>query len=128
MKVVIDASGLLALIKAEPGWEAIDAVVADAVVAAVNLGEAAQKEFKAGRSRRQFDATVAALDLAVAPVDAELAVDAAEFRELGRKKGLSQADCICLALAKRLDAVAMTADRKWLEIADEIGVDVRLIR
>ena len=128
MSVVIDASALLALIKAEPGWEAVDAVAGSALIAAVNLGEAAQHEFKAGRTRGQFDATIAALDFPVIAVDSELAVDAAEFRELGRSKGLSQADCICLALAKRLGASAVTADQQWLQVAEAVGVEVQLIR
>jgi ribonuclease VapC len=128
LTVVLDASALLALIKAERGWDAVDAVVAEAVIAAVNLGEAAQREFKAGRTREQFDMTAAALGVAVEPVDARLAVDAAEFRERGRAMGLSQADCIFLALARRLGAEAMTADRKWIEVAEAIGVEVRVIR
>ncbi len=128
MSVVIDASALLALIKEEVGWEAVDAVAGEALIASVNLGEAAQHEFKAGRTREEFGAMVAALELPVIAVDADLAIDAAEFREVGRSKGLSQADCICLALARRLGVVALTADRQWLDVAEAIGVEVQVIR
>ncbi len=53
---------------------------------------------------------------------------AAEMRAWVLAKGMSQADFNCLALAKRKGVPALTGDRKWLEIADAIGVEVRLMR
>jgi PIN domain nuclease of toxin-antitoxin system len=41
-------------------------------------------------------------------------------------RGLSLGDRACLAVAKRLDAIAVTADRAWPELNH--GVEVRLIR
>jgi ribonuclease VapC len=51
-----------------------------------------------------------------------------DIKKIARQKGLSQADCICLALAKRMGVAAMTADQKWLEIADAVGVEVQVVR
>lgn len=125
---VLDASALLALLKLEPGCEVVEAAILDAMISAVNLGEAAQRQFKAGWTRAQFEQTADALGMLIVPVDAELALDAADMREIGRVAGLSQADCICLALARREGAVAMTADRAWREVAAVVEVEVRIIR
>ena len=42
--------------------------------------------------------------------------------------GLSLGDRYCLALARREGVPALTAERRWPEIADAAGVTVRLIR
>jgi ribonuclease VapC len=44
------------------------------------------------------------------------------------RSGLSLGDRVCLALARSLSAPPMTADRSWELWADELEVDVRLIR
>jgi ribonuclease VapC len=97
-------------------------------MAANNLGEVAQRLLKEGWSRFQIEDAVGALQIEIIPVDGSLALDAAEIREVARAKGLSQADCICLALAKRTGVAAMTADQKWLEVAEAVGVEVRVVR
>lgn len=126
--IIIDSSALLALLQSEAGARAVEDEVEGALMASVNLGEAAQRRYRDGMMREQIVAVVEALGLNVVPVDQELALDAAELRETCRTKGLSQADCVCLALARRRKVAVLTADRKWLEVAKEIGVEVRLIR
>lgn len=125
---ILDASALLALLKLEPGHEVVEAAILGAMISAVNLGEAAQRQLRAGWTRAQFEEITDALSLLVVPVDTGLALDAAEIREIGRVAGLSQADCICIALAKREGAVAMTADRRWREVEQAVGVELRVIR
>ncbi len=126
--VVLDASALIALLQSEKGAKVVADEVQGAAISAVNLGEAAQRQYRDGKTRTEFEAMATAVELNVIPVDGALALDAAEIREIARAKGLSQADCICLALAKRLGVVAMTADQKWLEVADAVGVEVRVVR
>lgn len=126
--VVLDASALLALLKREAGAEIVEASLEQAVIGSVNLGEAAQIQYIYGWKRETFETTIKLMEIVVVPVSYRVAMDAADFRELARKNGISQADCLCLALAKSENAVALTADRDWLKIAEAIGVDVRLIR
>jgi ribonuclease VapC len=126
--VVLDASALLALLKRETGADVVEASLNHAVIGAVNLGEAAQIQYLYGWNRNDFEVAIGLIEISVMPVTTRIAMDAADFRELARKKGISQADCLCLALAKSESAVALTADRDWLKIADAIGVEVRLIR
>ena len=126
--VVLDASALLALLKRETGADVVAASLDQAVIGSVNLGEAAQIQYLHGWQRQDFEVAIALTEIAVVPVSQQVALDAADFRELARKNGISQADCLCLALAKGERAVVLTADRDWLKIADAIGVLVRLIR
>lgn len=69
---------------------------------------------KEGWNRFQIEDEIGALQIEIIPVDGQLALDAAEIREIARAKDLFQADCICLALAKHMGVTAMTADQKWL--------------
>jgi PIN domain nuclease of toxin-antitoxin system len=126
--VILDASALLALLKNEAGADVVAASMDQAVIGSVNLGEAAQIQYLHGWQRDTFETAIALMDIPVVPVSYRVAMDAADFRELARKNGISQADCLCLALAKSENAVVLTADRDWLKIANAIGVEVRLIR
>lgn len=124
--VVLDASALVALLRGESDEPIVAENVRGAAISAVNFGEAAQRQYKAGTSRQEFEDVIAPLN--IVSVDRAMALDAADIREIARAKGLSQADCICLALAKLMCVIAMTADQKWLEIAGAVGVKVRVVR
>jgi ribonuclease VapC len=126
--IVLDASATIALFRCEPGWELIDGSATDAVMSAVNLGEVVQRQLRLNVSRIDTERLIAELGVLIVDVDADLAMDAAELRHQIPKAGLSQADCICLALAKRMGVIAMTTDRDWAGIADAVGVEVRVVR
>jgi PIN domain nuclease of toxin-antitoxin system len=55
------------------------------------------------------------------------AVRAAELRRISRHRGLSLGDRSCLALAARLGAPVLTADRAWVDI-DGLAIPITLIR
>ena len=78
--------------------------------------------------RRCWHAALAELDIEIVPFDAELALAAALLQPATASAGLSLGDRACLALAAKLDATAMTADRAWLKVAGVIGVEIVLIR
>ena len=126
--VVLDTSALLALLRDERGALIVSAEIENATISAVNLAEAATRQYQTGVTRAEFLGVVAPFNLEVAPVDQALALDTADIREIGRKFGLSQADCICVALAKQRGLSALTADQDWAKIADILGVEVKLIR
>ncbi|WP_353217691.1 type II toxin-antitoxin system VapC family toxin [Sandarakinorhabdus sp.] len=127
MTVVFDASAVLALVRGEPGDTRVANAMQSAVICAVNVAEVVE------RLRRDFaeENVIASLGLVLPPTlaaDRELAVAAGLMRAATRSAGLSTGDCFCLALGARLQAKVLTADRKWAEIADQIGVQVQLIR
>ena len=127
MTVVLDASAMLALLRNEPGAGIVEAALPAATMCAVNVAEVAE------RLRRDFSpaAVSASLDLVLPMViaaDKDLAVAAGLMRAETAAAGLSLGDRFCLALGFRMGAPVLTADRVWAEIADAIGVEVRLIR
>lgn len=124
--IVLDSSTVLAVLRNEKGAESAIEMMYEGVITAVNLGEVAQVQLRDGIFRAEIQQTIEELGIPVISVDAELAYTAAEMRMEALKKGMSQADCICLALAKREGVAALTGDRKWLEVADALGVEVKL--
>jgi ribonuclease VapC len=126
--IVLDASAAIALFRREPGWELIEESATDAIMSAINLGEVIQRQLRLNVSRIDTERLITELGILIVDVDADLAMDAAELRHQIPKAGLSQADCICLALAKRMGVIAVTTDRDWASIADAVGVEVRVAR
>lgn len=109
---VIDASALLAFVQGEDGSEAVEAaLVGGARCGAANWSEVAQKVRAAGRDWELVRALLLTYRVTVEPV----VVDDAEWaaRRWRRGEGLSLADRLCLALAERVDAPVLTADRSW---------------
>jgi len=68
------------------------------------------------------------LPLRVIEVDTSLSYDAGMLRPLTLAGGLSLGDRYCLALARREGVPALTAERRWPEIAAAANVTVQLIR
>lgn len=126
--IVYDSSAILAVLRQEAGAALVIGQTEVGVISAINLGEVAHVQLRFGKTRAEAEEVIREMGIPVVDVDAQLALDAAEIKIIGKEAGLSQADCICLALAKREGAAALTGDRDWLKIADAIGVEVRLIR
>jgi ribonuclease VapC len=125
---VLDASALLALLLGEPGADQVKAVLDGAVMGVVNLAEVVGHYAKLGAAREDIEAMVRPLPLRLAPVDAALSYEAGMLRPITLGQGLSLGDRYCLALARREGVPALTAERRWPEIAGVVGVDVELIR
>ena len=127
-EAVLDASALLALLLAEPGAETVRAVLADAAISAVNFSEVVGHYARNGVAEAQIRQVLDPLPLELAPFDADLGYVAGLLLPATRSAGLSFGDRACLALARRLSCRAMTADRAWIGIAADTGVEVALIR
>jgi ribonuclease VapC len=109
---VLDASAILAFLQDEDGADVVeDHLSEDARCGAANWAEVAQKIRGAGRDWSLSRALLVSYGVAVENVtesDGEWA--AARWR---RAEGLSLADRLCLSLAHRLHAPALTADAAW---------------
>lgn len=125
MTAVLDASALVALLRAEPGAEVVESLLDVAVVSAVNWSEVRQKLAQHGGDPNDADYLLI-LGVAIEPFTANDAKRTADLFVHTRHAGLSLADRACLALAQRLGAPAVTADRAWAEV--DIGVQVDLVR
>ena len=125
---VLDASALLALLKAEPGGEQVAEVLADSRMSAVNHAEVVSKLVYSGMPLSEVEATLATFPLEVVPADLAIATLAGSLRAATAKAGLSLGDRFCLAQALTDGLPAWTADRSWADIAAKVGVEVVLIR
>ncbi|MHB8527882.1 MAG: type II toxin-antitoxin system VapC family toxin [Caulobacteraceae bacterium] len=128
MSVVLDASALIAVLREEPGAARAEAAMDGAVMSTVNLAEVAAYLAKTGLERRAIGTMMAELSIVYAPPDVDLAIEAGSMRALTANAGLSLGDRFCLAQAKRLGSVALTADRAWIDVATALGVQVEIIR
>lgn len=132
MAPVLDASALLAHLRDEPGAEVVaEAIANGAVISTVNLAEVFSRVADRGGDPTKLAAELTQSGLldgaiTVEPFTAADAIDAARLRPLTRDAGLSLGDRACLALARRLDAPALTADTDWQGVAH--GVELRPIR
>jgi PIN domain nuclease of toxin-antitoxin system len=126
--VALDASAVLAMLLGEPGSEKVRAVLDGALLGAVNLAEIVSHYAKLGAAQPDIEAILRPLPVRVVPVDAALSYDAGMLRPLTLPGGLSLGDRYCLALAKREGVPALTAERRWPDIAAAAGVTVELIR
>jgi len=129
---VLDASALLAHLRDEPGGDVVgEAIAGGAVISTVNLAEVFSRVADRGEDPAKLAAELTQSGLldgaiTVEPFTVADAIDAGRLRPLTRDAGLSLGDRACLALARRLDAPALTADTDWQGVAH--GVELRPIR
>lgn len=127
-EVVLDASAILALVKDEPGADFVAEWLRDrdGVLSSVNLAESVSKLVDDGWPGRLIQSGIAGTGAQPVPFLVEDAYVAGLLRERTRHRGLSLGDRACLALALRLGAPALTADRSWQDL--DVGIEVLLIR
>ncbi len=111
MTVVLDSSALLALIFGERGAGRVASVVNGAIVPAPQWAEVLQKVAFLGRDPDVVGAEVLGFGVNVEMVDQQDAERAAAL--WAPSTSLSLADRFCLAVAERLGAGCVTADRMW---------------
>lgn len=127
MTIVLDSSALLAYLLGEPGRDEVRAALPDAQMSTVNYSEVPARLIRDHPREAVLDA-LQRIDIRTRRPDEWLAVEAGLLVEQTRSAGLSLADRFCLVLGRRLQCPVLTADRAWLDVADAIGVEVRLIR
>ncbi len=110
--VVLDASALLAYLKMEPGWQRVEEVLeTGAYCSAANWSEVAQK---VQHGEVDWDTTSSLLKSHPLSIEPVTEADAERAAQLwSPQSGLSLADRCCLALAERLEAIALTSDTAW---------------
>jgi ribonuclease VapC len=121
--VVLDASAVLAFARNEPGADRVQQTLGTAVISAVNVAEclAVLSRFTTTHAAAR---ALSRLGLTVISCDWETAVAAAELHAAVRERGLTLADCVCLATARRLGRRALTAERAWAGLEVSVPVEV----
>lgn len=123
---VLDASALLALLRAEPGANRVAEVLDRAVMSAVNLAEVATVLIRNGMPEADAISAVDGLGVEIASFDEVHSWSVGRLTLDRGARALSLGDRACLALAGSLDAPALTADRDWARL--KLGVQVETIR
>jgi ribonuclease VapC len=125
--IVVDASALLALLGNEPGSAVVaEAIENGAVMSMVNAAEVNGKLADAGVPENVAKEIIVGLGLEFVDFDMDLAHTVGQLKSVTHKYGLSLGDRACLALAMKLDTLALTADRAWLKC--NLSVKVLFIR
>lgn len=130
MMLLLDASAVLALLQAEPGWEQIEAYVisGQACLNVVNQAEVLSKLCERGMPLPDAELALSKLALPCQAFTPEMALQTARLRPLTRDLGLSLGDRACLAAALCLQLPVLTGDRPWLQLATPLGIDIRCFR
>lgn len=129
MKLLLDASALLAYLHQEPGMEPIAGRLAECGIFSVNWSEVMQKVLAKSIDTARVGELLRERELSIEPFTATQAEIAADLWSRISGLGLSLAERACLALAMDKSLPVLTADRTW-EVGDvrPLGVEVRLIR
>jgi PIN domain nuclease of toxin-antitoxin system len=125
---VLDASAIIAAVLGEPGGDDVFDMVDSALAGAVNVAEVYTYAATNGLPTDAFDVFFAETGIEVAEFDHKLAVATGVLATITRKAGLSLGDRACLAFAQARSAEVLTADRAWAQLADELGVEINLLR
>lgn len=118
---------MLALLQEEPGADVVEAALDDAEMSCVNVSEVLRKAEQHGIDTEGLETDLQALGVRLHAFDVGDARVAADVWHLTRPRGLSLGDRACLALARRLGGVAVTADARWDDL-EGIDVPVEIIR
>lgn len=121
---VLDASAPLAVLGNEPGSDRVLPFLGGGRISSVNLAEVLSKLVDMGMPLSVAEDVVDRLGLQMEPLDRDGAVAMASLRDATRSRGLSIGDRACLALARRLGVVAVTADRAWAGLDDVAEISV----
>lgn len=129
---VLDASALLAYLRDESGADVVaDAIAGGVAISTVNLAEvlsrvADRRSDPVALVEQMTERGLLGGAITVEPFTIADAGEVARLRPTTRDAGLSLGDRACLALARRLDVPAFTADTAWSEA--DVAVGLRQIR
>lgn len=126
MRLVLDASAVLAWLHDEPGGDQVGEHLPDACISSVNWSEVVQKSLARKVNIEGMREQFMALGLSIESFDASQAESAGCFWSSTRKQGMSLGDRACLALAKEMSLPVLTADRAWKRL--NLDIDIRLLR
>ena len=127
---VLDASALLAVSKGESGAEFVIELInsKECVISSVNMAEVATRLLDLGLPIDELQRAVAQFGVDVIDFNQEQSLACAALRPMTKSAGLSLGDRACLALAKLMEGVAVTADQAWQDVRISAGVKVLMVR
>ena len=125
-RCVLDASAVVALAHGEAGADAVEPLVDGSCISTVNWSEVARVSVAVEHDPDALRALLVEAGCRMVDFTVADATLAARLWPATRDAGLSLADCACLALASRLGAPAVTADRVWATL--DLDIEVIAVR
>jgi len=128
--VLLDASAVLAFLQGEPGEDVVRQALQSSpcLVSAANQAEVISKALDRGGSKDNIERILSELNYTVTELLPEDGTQAGWLHAATRHLGLSLGDRLCLACAQRLKTQVLTADREWVKLATELGLNIFCIR
>jgi len=128
--VLLDASAVLAFLQGEPGEDVVRQALQSTLclVSAVNQSEVISKALDRGGNKDTIELILSELNYTAIELLPADGTQAGWLRAATRHLGLSLGDRLCLATAQRLNSQVLTADRDWLKLATELGLNIVCIR
>ena len=123
---ILDTSALLAALLNEPGSEQVLALIDNSAISSVNLLETFGKLVQKGTPAAEAREAIESLALPTISWVEQDVWESVDTLPLAWEHGISLGDRVCLVTARMHDAVAVTADRKWVKLVP--GVKTLLIR
>jgi ribonuclease VapC len=122
---VLDSSALLAVLNHEAGEDIVTPLLPGSSISSVNWSEVTQKAlaFGIGPDANMRD-EIEAVGVTIVPFLTADAEATAALWKVAPRAGLSLGDRACLALAIARDAIAVTSDRAWANLALKVPIQV----
>lgn len=127
IRVVFDTSAFLAIINSESGSEVAQQNISSACMCTINMAEVVTYLVRNGYTDDTTIQQIVNL-IKTIPLDEQIAITAGKMVGVTKSFGLSLGDRSCLATAQILNLPVYTADKKWSDISDKLGVNVIQIR
>ncbi len=124
IEFVLDASALMAFLHNEQGSDLVEQKILSGYLAmsTVNLCEVIGKLHEYGKDITSFEKRFFQLNIKLINLDYDIAKLAGELRTKTSQYGFSLGDRVCLALAKKFSAQAITADTLWTKVEPEYKI------
>ncbi|HEY6986783.1 MAG TPA: type II toxin-antitoxin system VapC family toxin [Bryobacteraceae bacterium] len=116
---ILDSSALLAAILGEPGANRVLEIVDRAAISAVNLFEVFGKLIQKGVPAERVKDRLTSFAVPTISWSEDDVWASADFVTVAWTHGFSLADRVCLQLAYRYHAQAVTTDREWTKLSSK---------
>lgn len=125
-RAVLDASAVTAVLRKEPGHEAVLPHLRGSMISTVNLAEVFCTSRRFGGMADVDELAIKTMQLERVPFDDEQAHVVASIFAKTQGSSVGLADRICMALGLTRNLPVLTADRAWLQ--HDLGIEIKLIR
>lgn len=127
VKILLDASALIAVMMGESGAEAVERHLDSGVsITSVNLAETISKLMQYGFSAEELEEVIVESQIQVVPFEKAHALLMPIFQPYIKSHNLSLADRVCLSVAQKNGYIVLTTDTTLAKLA--LDINVRLIR